>query len=1377
MPNSRWSLRRGVGRKALLSSIATALVGIVAALLAGAATERHNTQMLNERFADLNRHMVAEIGDRMSMFEHGLRGARGALIATDGNIGRERFVRYSRSRDYQREFPGVRGFGYAQRVPPEQRAAFLQKARDDGAENLHIRQFAPHDGESYVLLYFEPYPTQGGPAGLDLASEPARRTAAIAAARSGMPVMTSPILLQSAPFHGRQGFLILLADYREGMPLDTPEARARAARGWALASLEASHLLTHLALHRRDVELSLADTTSPDAPFFQVHQAQAAEGAKAITSDLPVYGRHWRLTARPTKTFIRSLNQIQPWWVVSGVTALFILLAALQYQYLSNRFRRTQVLRHQTELASLVSHSSEAIIAEDAKGRITHWNPAAERIFGHTRAQALDQDRLALLVPEPYLPPQIAELMPGEDPSPTLVEQMRHRDGRVVYVLSSIAPIVGGHGQTVGHSHFVRDVTERVVAQQRVLEANATLEQQVQERTSELVRYSALQHAILAHAGYAIVATDRQGLITLFNPAAEKLLGYSAHDMIGRGHPEQFLDATELERRAEDASREAGHPVAPRLEAIAAESSLGRSDTREWTYVASNGRRLPVLLTLSTLLDAQDQVIGYLAMAVDLSEQKLREQQLRLAIDSAENANRSKSDFLANMSHEIRTPMNAILGMLYLLSRSSLAPAAKDMVQKIDVSARSLLEIINDILDFSKIEAGRIDLEIAPFDLNQLLEDLGVLMGNSLENKPVEMVIESAPEDCHWFLGDALRLNQVLINLVGNAVKFTENGEVVLSVRTFPAGDASKVKLLFSVRDTGIGISREKQELIFSPFLQADTSTSRQFGGSGLGLTISARLVELMDGELKVDSVLGQGSEFYFAISLERAAPPAHALPLPHAPAATERAPRVLIADDHELALSTLSGIASSLGWEVRAVASGAEALAEIKASAQDPFDIYLLDWCMPEIDGLDVAQHVRETAAPGHRPVIVMVTAYERRLLEQQPDHPGIDAVMTKPVSATALHRTVTALDHQASEDAATAQTRSAERLSGARLLLVDDSHINCEVAQRILQGEGAAVEVAHDGQQALDMLQRQPGHFHLVLMDVQMPRMDGYEATARLRRDTALSDLPVIALTAGAYRQQQDLALQAGMNGFVSKPFQVDELVDMIWQFLPRTVRATRLGNLPAPPQAPLPQRGWTSSAPELLDGERAQQFWEEPGPYQRYLARLFHDDPDPAATLGGLIETGDIAAAIALAHKLRGSCGSLALPRLGQAAAQLEHELEQGRSGRDALTELHRAAVDTAAAIEVFLRRNRLEQAPDLAQQDTTEPDTASDGEGDPLARLILALQTDDADQIEQTLASVTPYIPEELRDQLQRLVENFDFRVAEDQVRRHQADITS
>ncbi|WP_022974724.1 CHASE domain-containing protein, partial [Xanthomonas maliensis] len=662
MPNGRWDLRKTYGRRALVGALLVLVIGSIAAAVAVLTLQQHNLEEREQRFARVVRNVARSISERMYTFEHGLRGTRGALIGAGSQvISRERFTLYSRSRDYQREFPGVLGYGYIHRVPVADEAAFLQAARADGAPDIHRRALAPWDGERFIVLYFEPESSGNRPLGLDIASEPRRRLAALQAARTGMATMTSPVALSGYKIPSESGVLVLLPVYREGMPLQTPQQRLDATTGWAYAPLSMDQMLESTLGERDDLAIRLADREEPGHTFYSSGEpSRDSQRRPPVVHEMPIYGRTWVITAYPTAAFVASLNQTSPWLVGGIILGGAVLLAALLVLYFSNGLRRAEVLRKQMELAALVSHSSEAIVAETTDGRITHWNPAAESMFGHSAEAAIGQNLATLLAPQPYA------MADGDDdaidahPAASSAAQiMRHRDGHQVYVLASQAPIIADDGALAGHSHFFRDISERVRSHQRIVELNASLEHQVAERTEELVKFSVLQRAILAHAGYAIIATDSNGFITLFNPAAEKLLGYRAEDVIGRRKASQFLEPEELQERALRLSEQTGTPVAASLEAVAALTSLGRSDITEWTYVGHDGRRLPVLLTLSTLRDDNDQVIGYLGVAVDLTEQKLHEKQLRLAMDAAKSANQSKSDFLANMSHEIRTPMNA----------------------------------------------------------------------------------------------------------------------------------------------------------------------------------------------------------------------------------------------------------------------------------------------------------------------------------------------------------------------------------------------------------------------------------------------------------------------------------------------------------------------------------------------------------------------------------------------------------------------------------------------------------------------------------------------------------------------------------------------
>lgn len=1464
------------------------LVGLAVAAIAGLQLDGSNRQERQVRFQALADRVASELKARLDVYEHGLRGARGAVIAAGGQtVTRQLFGEYSRSRDYLREFPGVRGYGYIHRVARADETAFVQAARSDGVPDFGIHRIDGHDGERFVILYIEPEAGNREAIGLDIASEANRRTAAIQAARSGKPTLTDPITLVQDVSRPRHGFLLLLPVYRAGAAIDTPEQRWQATFGWSFAPIGIEEVLSAFDLAESEYSLALWDSDNEHraAPFYRTreYQQNPASGL-ADLRPITAYGQQWNLGIKARPSFVSNLNQTPPLAVAGVVAAVALLLSALLYLYLVNRQRHHQVSLDQARMAAMVEGSNDAILAEDAGGVVTHWNRAAQRMFGYPPEEAVGKPLRDLIAPPDDKPDDHdvrGEILSGNT-VPNFASQRRHRDGYFVDVLVSASPILSRDGSIVGVSHILHDITDRLRAEERfrlvveaspsallmvdrdgvvamanlkaeelfglprralvgnhlskllppavkdhhgdyirnyflrpearpmgsgrdlfgrrsdgtlvpveiglnpietsdgqyalasiidiserkraearVMELNATLEQQVAERTAQIRTYSLLQNAILAHAGYAIVATDNDGTITLFNPAAEAMLGYAADEMIGRRNADIIHDSDELAARMAPS-------VAETVMAPASAAALhlsDKSDTDEWTFIRKDGSRLPVLLTLSTLRDEEGTVIGHLRVAVDLTERKSREQQLRQAMSAAENANRYKSDFLANMSHEIRTPMNAILGMVYLLEKSELPPAAQDMARKIDGSARSLLAIINDVLDFSKIEAGRIELEHEPFDLGEVLESMATLMSSAVGTKPVEMVISPPPHGARCLKGDALRLGQVLINLLGNAIKFTERGEVVLTVRRIDGAndENGKVRLAFSVRDTGIGIPKEKQDIIFSPFNQVDTSTTRNFGGSGLGLTISRRLVDLMGGELRVDSEPGRGSEFSFAISLEvdDSFYQDEGRELPH---------QVLVADDHDLARENLVAIIQSFGWNVQAVESGEAAIAAAApdkgAGTAERYDIILLDWRMPQVDGLAAAEAIRKQAGAHRQPIIIMVTAHERKLLEQNLKGDVIDAVLTKPATASSLFNVIMDSLAKRGRNAGPRKRsrRHVLRLIGLHLLVVDDSDINREVAQRILEGEGAIVELASDGLDALDCIASDPERFHLILMDVQMPEMDGYEATRRIRQIPAMAGLPVVALTAGAFKRQQEAALDAGMDAFVAKPFEVDELVDVIIRLTPaRPQQAT-------PPEPSVEEAEDVLAAvdeegadPQLLDVQRGLAYWREAAPYRKYLTQFGRNYQHATQEISEHLSRGEPDAAASYVHKMRGAAGSLALPTVAFICAEIETALHGSGDVSDLLSSLQLALRETLADIAGYVG---------AANPDDAAPSHGSElpAERVPLLRqslqqLLRSLDSDDAAQIETALPALHGLIPAERLRELQRCVDEFDFRAAE------------
>jgi signal transduction histidine kinase/DNA-binding response OmpR family regulator len=700
-------------------------------------------------------------------------------------------------------------------------------------------------------------------------------------------------------------------------------------------------------------------------------------------------------------------------------------------------------------------------------------------------------------------------------------------------------------------------------------------------------------------------------------------------------------------------------------EAIQAASKAGGTWDLELPLITAKGRRIWVRsLGLAVV---HDGVITKLEGAFqDITERKLADESMRLlnvelvsARDRAEAASTAKSQFLANMSHEIRTPMNAVLGMLQLLARTELIRRQHDYLDKAQSAARGLLAILNDILDFSKIDAGKMTLDIRPFSLDELTRYLAVILSTSIGDKEIEAVLDL---DTHLpldLIGDSLRLQQVLINLSGNAVKFTETGEIVVSLK-MTAMSKSTIEIEFAVRDTGIGIAPEHLNDIFEGFSQAESSTARRFGGTGLGLAISRRLVKLMGGELKVQSELGVGSRFSFTLSFERSATQRikpNRFPAPAMPGmATGKQFRALVVDDNESTREVLHSMISAMGWHCDTVDGGRQALLMLRQDAPRAlkYDVVFMDWRMPDLDGWQTTQLIREDGGAVGAPIIIMISAHGREALaERLREQPSfLDGFLVKPVTASMLFDAVSdAMAGGAAQNTVSRKPSVSNRLTGLRLLLVEDNVMNQQVAFELLSNEGAHVTVAGNGRLGVRAALSAKPRFDAVLMDIQMPDIDGYEATAKIRSHQSLESMPIIAMTANALAEDKAACMAAGMNDHIGKPIDLDILVNTVLKHCPREDGEAR--HLESAPVS-APASDTTQHFHDALRriGENYALYADMSKLFARSCTTL-------AADLQRHILREDKAAACALLHTLQGTAGTVGAMPLVKYAAGLERQ----------------------------------------------------------------------------------------------------------------------
>ncbi|HEX4771695.1 MAG TPA: response regulator [Bryobacteraceae bacterium] len=860
------------------------------------------------------------------------------------------------------------------------------------------------------------------------------------------------------------------------------------------------------------------------------------------------------------------------------------------------------------------------------------------------------------------------------------------------------------------------------------------------KRLLEQTRFT--QYAVDNAADAVFWATPADGRFEYINEAACRSLGFERAEL--------------LSMKISDIDVNFG---AEQLENLIARLKQEHVVTFESQYRPKNAELFDVEVTVYLAHYLGRNIL--VANSKDITERKLAELEIRRAKEAAEAATRAKSDFLANMSHEIRTPMNAIIGLTHLALKTQLTSKQEDYLTKVKSAAHALLGIINDILDFSKIEAGKLDMEKAEFRLEDVMDNLSSIVGQKAQDKNLELLISTPHDLPQDLVGDPLRLGQILINLVNNAVKFTEHGEIVVSA-ALQEQTADRVKLKFSVRDTGIGMTPEQSAKLFQAFAQADTSTTRKYGGTGLGLSISKRLVELMGGTIWAESESGKGSTFHFTACFGiGSAHPARKRFVPDLAGV-----RVLVVDDNAQAREILCDALRGFALRAEAVSSGEDALRELTAAdAIEPYQLVLMDWHMPGMDGLQTSRVIKHGNRLKHIPKIAMVTAFGREDTRAEADEIGIEHYLVKPVNLSLLYDTLMDLfGVVGQEDERPRHRKENEQkhdATGIRVLLVEDNEMNQQVATELLQSAGAIVTVANHGGEALKFLTGVDGPppYDVVFMDLQMPEVDGLTATKLIRADARLRSLPIIAMTAHALVEEQQRCLEAGMNDHVSKPIDPDALFTTLARWA-----KPRAGAAEQPAKHDNERNGL--AIPDIAGVKSADGLGRVAGNKRLYLdllAQFAEKQADAARRIDQALQSGDRELAERVAHTIKGVAGNLGIADLQGPAARLEKAIREKDSATPAFLEQFGSQLDT----QVRAICEALPRSAPADRKDVKESPFVAENASAAFARLKTLLEANDGDAGEAFAAlqkAIGGHVDHSLVEALGVAVGDFEFDAA-------------